>query len=143
MVADDTQGDRDKYGRLLRYVFLEDGTNFDKLMIEEGYGHEYTYDIPYMFQSEFQQAEADAQANKRGLWADDACAGDTGTVELKPSASTPSASTSSCGSDLYNCTGFSTRAEAQAVYDKCMTEVGSDIHQLDADGDGVACETLT
>jgi micrococcal nuclease len=142
LVADESQGERDKYGRLLRYVFLEDGTNFDKLMIEEGYGHEHTYNLPYQYQLEFQQAEADAQQNKRGLWADDACAGDTGTVDLKPSATTPSASTSSCGGDLYNCTGFSTHAAAQAVYDKCMTEVGKDVHRLDADGNGVACENL-
>ena len=40
--ADSTQGERDKYQRLLRYVFLQDRTNFNKLMIEQGYAHEYT-----------------------------------------------------------------------------------------------------
>jgi len=71
--SDPTQGDRDKYGRLLRYAFLKDGTLFNKLMIEEGYGHEYTYNLPYKYQKEFQAAETRARGTKRGLWADGAC----------------------------------------------------------------------
>jgi len=70
---DGSQGERDKYGRLLLYVYLEDGTLFNKWMIENGYGHEYTYNIPYKYQTEFQNAEKYARENKLGLWADDAC----------------------------------------------------------------------
>lgn len=70
---DSSQGDQDKYGRLLRYVYLEDNTFFNKWMIENGYGHEYTYDIPYIYQVEFQEAENSARENKLGLWSDDAC----------------------------------------------------------------------
>lgn len=67
--SDATQGERDKYGRLLRYVFLEDGTNFNKLMIEEGYAHEYTYkDNQYKYRNEFIEKEKEARENKRGLW---------------------------------------------------------------------------
>lgn len=67
--SDATQGERDKYGRLLRYVFLEDGTNFNKLMIEEGYAHEYTYkDNQYKYRNEFINSEKEARENKRGLW---------------------------------------------------------------------------
>ncbi len=73
--ADPTQGERDVYGRLLRYVFLSDGTNFNKLMIEQGYAFEYTYSTPYKYQTEFNQAETYARTNKLGLWADDTCAG--------------------------------------------------------------------
>ena len=40
-------GSRDRYGRLLAYVFLADGTSVNKLMITGGYGHEYTYKLPY------------------------------------------------------------------------------------------------
>lgn len=71
--ADSTQGERDKYGRLLRYAYLEDGTFFNKSMILEGYAHEYTYDTKYKYQAEFKAAQAEAQASKRGLWADNAC----------------------------------------------------------------------
>ena len=47
-----------------------------------------------------------------------------------------------CYADLYNCSDFSTQAEAQACFDYCMTTVGYDVHRLDGDGDGIACESL-
>ena len=72
---DPTQGDRDKYGRLLRFVFLLNGINFNKLMISQGFAHEYTYKSnPYKYQGEFVAAEKEAREGKKGLWADDACA---------------------------------------------------------------------
>jgi len=71
--ADPTQGDRDKYGRLLRYVFLEDGTNFNQLMIEQGYAFEYTYHFPYRYQKEFKEAQKKAEAEGRGLWEKGRC----------------------------------------------------------------------
>lgn len=70
---DASQGKYDKYGRLLAYVYLADGTLFNEYMIREGYGHEYTYRIPYKYQTQFKTAERDARENKRGLWADHAC----------------------------------------------------------------------
>ena len=71
--TDITQGDRDKYDRLLRYVFLPDGTNVNQLMIAQGYAQEYTYELPYTYQEEFQQAEKSAQDNQLGLWAEGVC----------------------------------------------------------------------
>lgn len=73
--ADTTQSDKDRYGRLLRYVYLVDGTFINDLLIREGYAHEYTYqNDPYIFQQQFKDAEKEAQENKRGLWAENACA---------------------------------------------------------------------
>jgi micrococcal nuclease len=75
--ADPTQGETDKYDRLLRYVFLSDGTLFNKWMIENGFGFEYTYDSnPYQYQLEFKAAEQSARTNNRGLWASSTCAGE-------------------------------------------------------------------
>lgn len=71
--ADKSQDDRDRYGRLLRYVILRDGTNFNRLMIAEGYAMEFTFITPYKFQSEFKKAQATAKKNKLGLWAPSAC----------------------------------------------------------------------
>jgi micrococcal nuclease len=71
--ADPTQGDRDKYRRLLRYVFLEDGTNFNQLMIEQGYAFEYTYHFPYRYQKEFKEAQKKAEKEGRGLWEKGSC----------------------------------------------------------------------
>lgn len=83
--SDPTQGERDKYDRLLRYIHLSDGRNFNELMISEGYAYEYTYDLPYKYQQEFKQAEADARQSGRGLWAEGVC-----------TDSTSDASTSTC-----------------------------------------------
>ena len=71
--SDDSQDSIDRYGRILRYVYLEDGTFFNQEMVELGYANEYTYQTPYKHQQEFKEAEADAKINKRGLGADNAC----------------------------------------------------------------------
>lgn len=71
---DEMGTDRDKYGRSLRYLFLDDDTNFNETMIKEGYAYEYTYENAlYKYQNEFKQAEEYARENKRGLWADGVC----------------------------------------------------------------------
>ena len=81
--ADPSQGNTDKYGRLLRYVFLADGTDFDEWLIANGYGFEYTYDKPYEYQAVFKAAQAEAQANKVGLWAADTCNGELRALNKK------------------------------------------------------------
>jgi len=45
-----------------------------------------------------------------------------------------------CDSNVYNCASFSSQAEAQAVFIHCGA---GDIHYLDGDDDGRACESLT
>ena len=47
----------------------------------------------------------------------------------------------SCSGNVYNCDDFGTHREAQACYEKCGG-VNNDVHQLDRDKDGSACETL-
>lgn len=96
---DPTQGDTDKYGRLLRYVFLQDGTNFDKWLISEGYGFEYTYNLPYKYQQEYRETENAARLSSKGLWKSEACNAKTKAKKLPqgqknetvkiPSATTP------------------------------------------------------
>ena len=46
-----------------------------------------------------------------------------------------------CSSDYYNCGDFSTHSQAQALFEECGG-ANNDIHQLDKDKDGVACESL-
>lgn len=149
---DDSQGERDKYGRLLAYIRRDNGLFVNKFMIEEGYAYEYTYAIPYQYQVAFKQAQADAEKNQKGLWAPDACVSQTDTaassetikVPVAPVVIVPSfpATTNySCSADSYNCSDFSTQISAQSVFDACGG-VSRDIHRLDADKDGVACESL-
>ena len=78
---DPTQDAVDKYGRTLAYVWLADGRLFQYLMITDGYGHEYTYDIPYRYQDTFKAAERSAREQSRGLWSPQSCNGDTGQAE--------------------------------------------------------------
>ena len=142
---DDSQGTYDKYQRMLAYVYLPDGTMFNKYMISEGYAYEYTYGIPYKYQSEFKQAENSAKQNKKGLWADGVCEEETlaptQTTTTNQSSYNINTSNYSCSSDLYNCSNFSTHNEAQGVFEMCGGNL-NDIHNLDADGDGLACESL-
>lgn len=66
---DETQDNEDVYGRSLRYIFLEDGTFFNQLMIEEGFAKEYTFKgKEYKYQKEFRAAEKKAREEKKGLW---------------------------------------------------------------------------
>ncbi len=78
--SDPTQGELDKYQRLLRYVFLADGTSYNKMMIAQGYAHEYTYDLPYKYQAEYKAAQAAAQKAQLGLWNPATCNGNTTTA---------------------------------------------------------------
>lgn len=67
LVTDPSQGDVDKYGRLLRHVHTDAG-NIAQLLLEQGAAHEYTYDDPYLGQTEFRAAEAAARDAGNGLW---------------------------------------------------------------------------
>ena len=74
---DKTQGERDKYGRLLAFVYSEDSKNLAYEMIRQGYGNEYTYNSnPYKYQNEFKEAARKAREENKGLWAENTCAGD-------------------------------------------------------------------
>jgi len=190
---DGSQGERDKYDRLLAYVFTESGINTAKTLIEGGFAKEYTYSKAYKYQTEFKAAQTSAQVGGKGLWASGACAtsatkpAPTQTVvpvvikqepppsqevedggkedlsplsdevesggEDEPPPKPPPASSGSytqapsdgagytCSSNAYNCGDFSTHAEAQAVYEACGG-ASNDIHRLDANKDGLACESL-
>lgn len=48
----------------------------------------------------------------------------------------------SCSGDTYNCTDFSRQSQAQACFNYCVSTGVGDIHNLDRDGNGVACESL-
>lgn len=58
---------KDKYGRTLAYVFLDDGTFLNAEIIKQGYGFAYTK-FPFKYLDEFRQYEREARENKKGLW---------------------------------------------------------------------------
>lgn len=59
--------DRDKYGRLLRYVYMEDGTFVNAKIIQDGYANVYNAANVSKI-NEFRKLEREARENKRGLW---------------------------------------------------------------------------
>lgn len=59
---------RDYYGRLLAYVFLDDGTCLNLAIVSDGYGFAYLK-YPFPFQDEFSAAEREARSAGQGLWA--------------------------------------------------------------------------
>ena len=64
--------DRDKYGRLLRYVYAGD-VFINEALVREGYARVATFPPDVFHANEFLAAERDAREGKRGLWADGAC----------------------------------------------------------------------
>ena len=68
LVADPLDSDRDKYGRLLRYVYLPDGTDYNASLIRDGYGFAYVV-FPFEKLEEYRGLENDARNQNRGLWA--------------------------------------------------------------------------
>lgn len=58
----------DKYGRLLAYLFLKDGTFVNAKIIKEGYGFAYTK-YPFKYLEQFKSYEKQAKESKKGLWA--------------------------------------------------------------------------
>lgn len=85
--VDPSQGELDKYKRTLRYVFLEDGRSYNKIMIEEGFAKEYTYASTYKYQAEFRQSEESAKIKQLGLWSPNTCNG--GIMAVTPVNSSP------------------------------------------------------
>lgn len=115
----------DRFGRLLRYVYLEDGTFVNAELLRQGMARRVTFPPDVAQQTHFGQVQEEARLAGRGLW---------GLSELL--------SPCSCEGNLYNCADFSTQAEAQACHDFCLAQTGQDIHRLDGRGDGRACRSL-
>jgi micrococcal nuclease len=65
--ADPLDTNRDRYGRLLRYVYLPDGTLLDEQIIQQGYGFAYL-NFPFSKKDQFAADQQAAQAAKLGLW---------------------------------------------------------------------------
>lgn len=65
--SDPLSSNRDRYDRLLRYVYLPDGTLMNRNLIHNGYGFAYTY-FPFTKSALFTKEEAQAIKVKKGMW---------------------------------------------------------------------------
>lgn len=70
--------DRDRYGRLLAYIWVDD-MNFNQHMIEKGYARVgYVYEPNTKYLDEFELAEREAQKKKENIWSIDGYVTDDG-----------------------------------------------------------------
>ncbi len=67
LVADPLSTNRDRYNRLLRYVYLDDGTLYNQKLLELGYAKAYT-GFPFSKMETFNGVQVAAQTNKAGMW---------------------------------------------------------------------------
>lgn len=68
LILDKSQGETDKYGRLLRYVEIGTSTDIGLSMIRDGFAYQYLYKHPYDRYRVYVEAEKNAKAKKVGLW---------------------------------------------------------------------------
>ena len=64
---DESQGEIDYYGRLIRYVWIDDEL-LNLSLIANGYAKEFTFNNEYKYKDAFNQAQANAKRNGLGLW---------------------------------------------------------------------------
>jgi len=58
---------RDKYGRILAYIFLDDGTFVNAEIVRQGYGFCFAR-YPFKYEDAFKAYQAEARLNERGIW---------------------------------------------------------------------------
>lgn len=131
----------DKYGRLLRYVYVDDIFVNDYL-VRQGYANASSYPPDVKYQDQFRQAETEARENIRGLWG--ICnATSQKEQETVPQAPAPAITRPPAGNvgSSYSCnckktcTQMSSCDEAQYQLNECGCTA------RDADHDGVACDS--
>jgi len=60
--------EKDKYGRLLRYVYLADGTFVNLKLVQDGYAYADTFPPDVAHADDFVKAQRQAREAKLGLW---------------------------------------------------------------------------
>jgi len=142
----------DRYGRLLRYVFLADGLFVNAELVRLGYAQVSTYPPDVRYRDLFLAMQQEAREAESGLWRPTPTSlPATTAVPIPPTATMvpvaqptqlPSAAVCDCSGNIYNCSDFSTHVEAQVCYEFCASVGRGDVHGLDRDDDGNACESL-
>ncbi|MEF8799137.1 MAG: thermonuclease family protein [Candidatus Bipolaricaulota bacterium] len=126
---------RDKYGRLLAYVYLDPAKEsmVNAILVAQGYAE--TLHIPpnSKYKEVFSELESTARELGLGQWESSSPGRRTQETEGQPCT---------CKEDL-DCSDFDTQQEAQKCFEYCQEELDKrDVHSLDRNKDGVACESL-
>lgn len=88
--------DRDKYNRLLRYVWLDD-TLINLALVTGGFAYSYSYPPDIKYQDKFVAAQKEARETKVGLWS--ACGSESSETAVSSSKIQVSSSVQKSGND--------------------------------------------
>ncbi len=155
----------DKFGRLLRYVWLDDEL-VNETLVKEGYATSITYPPDIKYQDKFMTVQEEAKNDQKGLWSE-VCISPTPKILIPTVTPRPTQiitatkqptpiyfvpQTGGTGNCKYSCSGpdrdcsdFASHAEAQAFFNCCGFSAGNDPMRLDkatGTGNGLACESL-
>lgn len=139
--GDPTQDTRDRYGRLLAYVWLPGGSDLGYQLVAGGFAKVYVYRDRFRRHLAYAKAERGARASPRGLWK--RCG--TRATSPQPVVSSPSnpSAAAGCHSSYTPClpiVGDLDCADVRRLGQAPVRVRGSDPYRLDGDGDGLGCE---
>jgi micrococcal nuclease len=143
----------DRFGRLLRYIWLNDSL-FNEVLVKEGFAQSSTYPPDVKYQARLSAAQVEARSAGKGLWGT-ACQTPTSnpftqlptitTTETKITQPSDSSCLYSCTGPDKDCSDFSTHSQAQNFFNCCGFSASYDPMRLDkatGTGNGLACESL-
>jgi endonuclease YncB( thermonuclease family) len=133
--GDATQDTRDRYGRLLAYVWIPGGKDLGYQLIAGGFAKVYVYRDAFVRLPAYRNAEAAAKGGTAGQWK--TCG------KAIPPTPPPLPSGSNCHSSYSPClpvVGDLDCADIRALGVAPVRVLGSDPYRLDGDNDGWGCE---
>jgi micrococcal nuclease len=130
----------DRFGRLLRYVYVGDEM-INELLVSEGYAQVSTFPPDVKYQDRFAGLQQQARAANRGLW------GPTCVPTVVPSAAPPSSGpppqSGNC-SPAYPAVCIPPAPpdlDCPQIPHRRFQVLPPDPHRFDSDADGIGCET--
>ncbi len=72
VVLEKDVSETDRYGRLLRYIWLQ-GELFNEILVRQGYAYAVSYPPDVKYQTRLKAAQILAQKEKLGLWSESNC----------------------------------------------------------------------
>lgn len=137
----------DKYGRLLRYVWMGD-ILINELLVRDGYAKSSTYPPDVKYQEKFLAAERKAREEEKGLWgqvctvpkASESTSTKTSPLSLQAQPSSPSTNQETTGSFTCNCA--KTCGQMASCEEAYYQLINCGCSKRDGDKDGVPCEEI-
>jgi micrococcal nuclease len=139
--GDATQATRDRYGRLLAYVWLPGGRDLGFQLLAGGFARVYVYGRPFQRLSAYRIASDRAQQTGAGRWT--ACGTIAAEPPVLPVVPPPVTQSGSCHPSYSPClpvVGDLDCADVRRLGAAPVRVLGTDPYRLDGDGDGLGCE---